>query len=135
MCTVSCGGTLTGLFGSFKTPDWPDSYPAESFTCRWVIQIQNPDAKIQIDFDEPYGIFESSPCTTDYVELFEGVESSDTSMFGKLCGNEKPDETLIDSNTAIVVFKGSDSSQMDKSGVSIRYKTVLEGHVSYVHLC
>ena len=34
----SCGKVLTGMNGSFSSPNYPQHYP-ENATCRWVIQV------------------------------------------------------------------------------------------------
>ena len=128
-CDVSCSGTFTDLFGFFNTPDWPDSYPSVDFSCVWEIVIDIPDASIVIQFNEPYGIHGSEPCESDYVEVLHGVGSNTTSL-GKNCGTDVPGNIAVESNRATVVFRGSVSSLMDKPGVSISYKAVVEGCVS-----
>ena len=126
---MSCNGTFMSLFGSFKTPDWPDSYPSEDFMCVWEIMIDNLDASILIEFQEPYGIFGSAPCETDYVEVLRGVGSNTTSI-GKNCGTQNPGRIVVEANRATVFFRGSTHSQMDRPGVSVVYRAIVEGYTN-----
>ena len=121
-CSVSCSGTFTNLIGSFQTPDWPDSYPLVDFRCVWEIVIDNSEASILIQFQEPYGIFGSKPCETDYVEVL-----SNSTSVGKHCGTTVPDRIVVDSSSATVVFQGSAHSLMNRPGVSVFYRAIVEG--------
>ena len=125
-CSVSCNGTFTDLVGSFQTPNSPESYPIEDFTCVWEIIIDISEASIMILFQEPYGVFGSEPCETDYVEVFYGVGSNTTSV-AKHCGVSVPDRIVVDGNGATVVFRGSMHSQMNRPGVSVVYRAIVEG--------
>ena len=122
-CSISCGGRLTEVSRSFHTPDWPLRYPTEDFVCEWVIDIENTtDSVIEIIFDEPFGIYGSPTCQTDYVEVLDGVEDSSPSL-GKHCYTTTPSPIATSSNRARVVFKGSSRSQRPQNivGVSIKY--------------
>ena len=126
-CSVSCGGSFSSLFGSFKTPDWPDSYPTQEFTCRWEIHINIADVSILIEFNDPYGIIGDHVCETDYVEVLNG-DGSSTSPPNKYCGTTKPAPIEIESNRVIVMFRNGGSSEVnDRPGVSISYRAVTEG--------
>ncbi|CAI8007050.1 Dorsal-ventral patterning tolloid-like protein 1, partial [Geodia barretti] len=123
-CSITCGGRLTEVSGSFHTPDWPLSYPTEDFVCEWVIDIENTtDSVIEIIFDEPFGIYGSPTCQTDYVEVLDGVEDSSPSL-GKHCYTSTPSPIATSSKRARVIFKGSSRSQRQQNnivGVSIQY--------------
>ena len=125
-CSASCNGIFTDLLGYFQTPDWPGSYPIEDFTCVWEITIDSSEASILIQFQEPYGVFGSEPCETDYVEVFSGVGSTTTSV-AKHCDVSVPDRILVNSSRATVVFRGSTHSQMNRPGVSVVYRAIVEG--------
>ena len=119
-CSITCGGRLTEVSGSFHTPDWPLSYPTEDFICEWVIDIENTtDSLIEITFNEPYGINGRDPCPTDYVEVLDGVEDHSHSL-GKHCFVRTPTPILTSSSRAKVVFQGSDLARpVSRVGVSI----------------
>jgi hypothetical protein len=123
-CSISCGGRLTEVSGSFHTPDWPLRYPTEDFVCEWVIDIENTtDSVIEITFNELYGINGRDPCPTDYVEVLDGVEDSSPSL-GKHCFWRTPAPILTSSNRAKVVFQGSSRTPrpVSRVGVSISYR-------------
>ena len=127
-CSISCGGTHNDVNGSFHTPHWPQRYPFENFRCEWVIDIENKtDSIIEISFDEPYGINGQTPCPTDYVEVFDGVEE-DSASFGKNCYRHRPLPIMTSSNRAKVVFQGSARARTaSRVGVSVAYKLKQKG--------
>lgn len=90
-----CGGSLSGLSGTFKSPGYPSHYPPQ-IECVWNIEVP-PGKHIKIKFNkfsihtpEDNTIF----CPTDYLELNY-----------RLCG-EKPPKTVysLKSNLATVKF-------------------------------
>jgi len=81
----SCGGALTQAAGSLSTPGWPCYYPSIDFPCVWVIDIENhTDALFDTTFSQHYGIHGRDPCTTDYVQVLDGVGEEVPSL-GKFC--------------------------------------------------
>ena len=127
-CSISCGGLFTEASGSFHTPDWPVSYPHSNFSCEWVIDIENTnDPFIEITFDEPYGINGQTPCPSDYVEVFDGVEDDSVSL-GRNCYVHRPNPILTSSNRARVVFQGTNCNcTASRVGVSLSYTKVVKG--------
>ena len=127
-CSISCGGRLTELSGSFHTPGWPGSYPFLDFRCVWVIDIDNQtDTFINIVFDEKYGIHGRDPCPTDYVEVIDGVGEGEHSL-GKFCFVGAPEPILTSSEKATVVFQASSFRRRpSRVGASISYTAIPNG--------
>ena len=132
-CSPSCGGILTEASGSFHTPDWPNSYPSLDFRCEWMIDIENvTNVVIEITFDETYGISGKDPCSTDYVEVLDGIQHDSTS-FGKYCFLRVPGPFLISSNQATVIFQASTfPHSSNKVGVSVSYSTLQLSKYTYL---
>ena len=123
----SCGGRLTAASGTFQSPGWPNSYPQQNFQCEWIIDLPDNGAVIEFrtDDDEPYGINGRPPCTSDYIEFFDGVESSSRSLH-KTCNYFRPPVITTSSSRAKVVFAGSinPNRPSGRVGVRVTYRTV-----------
>ncbi|KAJ7996687.1 hypothetical protein DPEC_G00239610, partial [Dallia pectoralis] len=99
-----CGSKLSGLKGTFTSPNFPSHYPPQT-TCVWDIEVPN-SMSIRVKFNK---MFISEPgqnhkeCTKDYVEVNKE----------KICGN-KPYITVVTvrENWTTVTFK-SDMSYVD----------------------
>ncbi|XP_056139420.1 ST14 transmembrane serine protease matriptase a [Lampris incognitus] len=111
-----CGGVLTGEKGTFKSPNYPNYYPPNSY-CEWKIQVP-AGKKVKLTFtkfllSEP-GQENRVDCKKDYVEV----------NMKRLCG-EKPGGSVTetsDSNQMTVVFI-SDSTYVDR-GFSAMFEAI-----------
>ena len=125
--SCGCGGHFTTASGSFSTPGWPVSYPIADFECVWTIDLPNPDATIHLTIDESaYGIKGNSPCLTDHVVFYDGMED-DAEQMHKLCRFDVPEEPIITSTSqGKVIFTGSYYPRRGSKrvGVRITYTTV-----------
>ncbi|XP_068744395.1 tolloid-like protein 2 [Montipora capricornis] len=84
------GVSLTGLSGSFSSPNYPSDYP-NSETCRWIISVPQ-GSRIRLDFTT--FILETCfvSCSCDHVIIRDG--SADNSpKLGEFCGNNRPPPT------------------------------------------
>ena len=115
-CTVTCGGNLTGSSGSFQTPGWPNSYPQEDFQCEWISDPSNSsNARIEFTIDDSsYGINGMTPCSTDYIQFFDGTGSNAVSLH-KLCKFDNPGPFVTSTSQARVVFFGTADIQSASS--------------------
>ncbi|TRY87416.1 hypothetical protein DNTS_013896 [Danionella cerebrum] len=97
-----CGGTLTGLSGTFSSPGYPAHYPPQ-IECIWNIEVP-PGKHIRVKFDK-FSVHNPEQntinCPTDYLELNY-----------RICG-KKTENTVytIKSNQATVRFH-SDQGQV-----------------------
>lgn len=139
-CNIDCGGRLTTATGTFTSPGYPNSYPANGVVCEWIIEIPNNGGTIEFTIDESrFGINGRPTCTDDHIEFFDGTANSASSL-EKICGlphfytNGLPTITTT-SSTARVVFTGSDRSRpASRIGVSVSYRTVVLISKSYYEI-
>ena len=123
---MTCGGTFTGSSGSFQTPGWPNGYPQEDFQCEWIIDLPNNNARIEFTIDDSaYGINGMTPCSTDYIQFFDGTGSNSVSLH-KLCQFDNPGPFVTSTSQARVVFAGTVRPNRPAShvGVRVTYVTV-----------
>ena len=119
-CLPSCSGNLTQNNGSFSTPGWPVYYPSLDFRCEWTITT-DVNTLIEIQVSEPYGIRGRHPCSTDYLQVMDGVGESAKSL-GKFCFLRAPGPFLTTSNMATIIFQASSQHHLNSSvGVGITY--------------
>ena len=124
--SCKCGGVFTATSGSFNTPGWPTSYPKENFDCEWTIELPNPDAVVQFTIDDSaYGIAGKSPCPTDHLSFFDGVEE-DSTVLEKFCKFDGRGATITTSSSqARVIFVGSPRNRSAKRvGARVTYSMV-----------
>lgn len=131
-CLPSCGGELTGVNGSFHTPDWPDRYPQVDFICVWTIALAQQSVRFEVD-SSAYGINGRPPCLHDHIEFFNGTESGATSL-GKFCKLAVPEPIVVPAPGARVVFQGKRNLRRPTSRVGVRIFFQVLGenmHISY----
>ena len=132
-CSVSCGGRLTAKAGSFQTPDWPRRYPQENFDCEWIIDNLSSQESVMFEVDESaYGINGRSPCVIDYIEFFDGVNSSASSL-GKYCQFQRPDPITVSTGGARVVFHALRMLNRPASRVGVRIFYIVTGQLATIH--
>ena len=121
-CSISCGGNYTASSGSFHTPGWPTHYPLD-FRCEWYIHPENSSSNniLSLTVNSLYGVHGSSPCSGDYLQLYDGKTSSDRSL-GQFCGRTAPGIQYTSSSQALVVFNSDNSQQTDHPGARITYQ-------------
>ncbi|KAM9733306.1 LOW QUALITY PROTEIN: ST14 transmembrane serine protease matriptase a [Menidia menidia] len=112
---LSCGGQLSGLKGSFSSPNFPDYYPPLT-TCLWTIEVpENKVVKVTFTkflLDEPGQ--NGKDCRKDFVEINKK----------RLCG-EQPDGLLTETSKTnkMAVSFFSDASYVDR-GFSATYEAI-----------
>ena len=125
-CNVVCGGILTERTGSFQTPGWPNGYPQKDFVCEWRV-TQPVRRLIWFGIDGNFGIDGEAPCTTDYLQFFNGADQTNPEG-DKFCSARPRSSNLFVTNTdATVVFRGTTNSNrpIDRIGVKVTYMTLL----------
>ena len=130
-CSVSCGGRLTGTSGSFQTPDWPERYPQLNFRCVWTIEnlVAQQSVRFEVD-DSAYGINGRPPCSRDYIEFFNGTESTASSL-GKFCKTDVPEPITVAAGGATVVFQGLRNLFRPASRVGVKVYYAVLGKPSF----
>ncbi|XP_077993791.1 cubilin-like [Glandiceps talaboti] len=95
-----CGGDLTNPSGTFSSPNYPGQY-AHSRVCEWRITVTSGH-RITLTFTD-FNIEQSSTCSYDYVETFNGMDDSAPSL-GRLCGSTIPFPVQSSGNQMRVKF-------------------------------
>ena len=80
---MGCGGQITGINGSFTSPNYPGNY-TERHSCRWTITA--PARRVITVSFAAIDILGSPDCNRAYVEVHNGYTDLSPS-FGKYCGN------------------------------------------------
>ncbi|KAM8967772.1 neuropilin-1 [Pelodytes ibericus] len=118
-----CGDTIQITNPSYLTsPGYPTSYnPSEK--CEWLIQAPEPYQRIMINFN-PHFDLEDRECKYDYVEVFDG-ENSSGRLLGKYCGKIAP-SALVSAGPSLFIRFVSDY-ETHGAGFSIRYEVFKAG--------
>uniref|UniRef100_A0A8C6SF11 Suppression of tumorigenicity 14a n=1 Tax=Neogobius melanostomus TaxID=47308 RepID=A0A8C6SF11_9GOBI len=104
---TTCGGQLSGINGSFSSPNFPNYYPPDTL-CQWTITVSEGKA-VKVTFDkfliEEPSQESSKTCLKDYVEI-NGK---------KVCG-EQPTKSVIETSTnnKMTITFFSDKSYVDR---------------------
>ena len=118
--TPMCGGKLTNSSGALNTPNWPLTYPF-NFECAWNIILNDPNALIEIRFDDDFGIGGQMPdCPKDQLILFDG----ESTQLGVFCDQTKPDPIKTASNRLTVLFVSKSSHGPTRHGFRAHYSSI-----------
>lgn len=109
--SLACGGTLSGMKGTFTSPGFPSYYPPLT-KCIWNIEVP-VDRYVKVQFNkfllsEPV---KDKTCSKDYVQIDEE----------KLCGEQRDNTVVIRKSNSVRVIFYSDMSYVDK-GFSAEYE-------------
>ncbi|XP_043114357.1 membrane frizzled-related protein [Puntigrus tetrazona] len=120
---TSCGGLLTGPWGTLASPNHPGPYPPDSH-CVWLIRL-TPPLLVQIHVSS-LAVEGPSPCLFDWLEVRE--ETGKTAAVTRFCGSVAP-ATLNTNSSSVLVSFHSDAS-IGGGGFSAQYLSVLPGQKS-----
>ena len=99
--SASCKTTLKSQKGSFQTPGYPSSYPANS-DCSWKIVVAS-GSRITLQFLD-FLVEKNFGCSSDVVEVYDGTDST-AMMIGRYCGSFSPFAVTSTSNAMFVTFQ------------------------------
>ncbi|XP_005090873.3 uncharacterized protein LOC101859905 [Aplysia californica] len=91
--------------GSVTSPGYPSPYPADS-VCVYRIQAQ-AGARISLEFTD-FEV-ETTPCTFDRLEIYDGTDMTLPSLLGTFCGRSQP-LPLTSSDNSMTLRLVSDAS-------------------------
>ena len=119
--SINCGGTLTAAYGSFQTPNWPQTYPV-NVTCTWTIALPDSSKRVEINFEEPFGIAGSLPtCTKDKLHVYDDNTGT---RYGPYCYFNVPNPPVMTSNQARVVLIAGPVHSPSRVGFKATYRSV-----------
>uniref|UniRef100_A0A2K5UF00 Membrane frizzled-related protein n=1 Tax=Macaca fascicularis TaxID=9541 RepID=A0A2K5UF00_MACFA len=97
-----CGGNLTGLQGTFSTPNYLQQYPHQQL-CTWHISVPAGHS-IELQFHN-FSLEAQDECKFDYVEVYETSSSGAFSLLGRFCGAEPPPHLISSHHELAVLFR------------------------------
>ena len=113
---TGCGGILTSPRGTITSPGYPKAY-GNNAQCEWRISV-NEGSSIEIVFMD-LEMETHNICEYDFLEIFDGIDSSGSSL-GKYCSSENHPMLLeTTGNHAYIRMKSDDSNQ--GRGFSLKY--------------
>ncbi|XP_062405446.1 platelet-derived growth factor C [Sardina pilchardus] len=105
--------------GELRSPNFPHVYPRSAQQV-WRLLAANENARIQLTFDQRFGLEdpEDGMCKYDYVEVEDPVSGV---VLGRWCGQSAPGPQVSPGNQLRVHFT-SDEYFPSEPGFTIRYK-------------
>ncbi|XP_076968779.1 membrane frizzled-related protein isoform X1 [Tamandua tetradactyla] len=97
-----CGGNLTGLQGTFSTPDDLQLYTHQQL-CVWHISVP-AGYGVELQFHN-FSLEAQDECKLDYVEVYETSNSGALSLLGRFCGAEPPPRLSSSHRELAVLFR------------------------------
>ncbi|KAM4028087.1 cubilin isoform 1-T1 [Anomaloglossus baeobatrachus] len=128
--SLACGGTIyvtdSNPNGFVTSPNYPSPYPPNT-DCVWTIIVPNGEA-VQINFQDQFYIEASNNCSSSYLELRDGADSS-SRVLARLCGSSLP-ATYKSLGTAMYMRLRTDGSA-PRAGFSAQYSIASCGGTHY----
>ncbi|XP_068942361.1 cubilin [Petaurus breviceps papuanus] len=113
-----CGGSLSGLNGSFSYPNSQVIGYNDNVNCFWVIRTEERKV-LRITFPV-FQLDSSDRCHSQFLQIHDG-DSSGAYPLGKYCGSNHPPE-LFSSNNALYFYFHSDQSVHERV-FTVRWET------------
>ncbi|XP_073181516.1 bone morphogenetic protein 1 isoform X6 [Lepidochelys kempii] len=110
-----CGGEMKKDNGHIQSPNYPDEYRPNK-VCTWKITISE-GFHVGLTF-QSFEIERHDSCAYDYLEIRDGSTES-SSLIGRYCGYDKPDDIKSTSNKLWMKFV-SDGS-INKAGFAVNF--------------
>ncbi|XP_072507728.1 cubilin [Notamacropus eugenii] len=123
---LACGGNIylhdSNIDGYMTSPNYPASYPSHA-DCIWLISV--PSGRlVKLQFEDQFNIETSPNCTSNYLELRDGGDSS-APILAKFCGSSLPSSQLSSSDVLYLRFRSDNGST--HAGFKAKYSIALCG--------
>ncbi|XP_042314416.1 CUB and zona pellucida-like domain-containing protein 1 [Sceloporus undulatus] len=112
-----CGGYLTGLDGSFTSPNYPKPHPEFAY-CIWHIETE-PNSRINLTFSEVFLEIDAE-CRFDFLAIYDGA-TTDSGLIQQVCGRVAP--TFQSSSNVMTVMLSTDYANSYR-GFSAHYTSI-----------
>ena len=117
-------GVLTTASGSIQTNGWPHKY-LKNVDYEWIIKLPDCSKRINITFIAPFGLAGNPPCTRNYVEFFDGTDSSAPSLGRYYSCCDPPPSFTTPCCVMKVIFHAGPVHGPRRRGFRIDYESVL----------
>ncbi|NXY67496.1 CUBN protein, partial [Glareola pratincola] len=118
--SLACGGNIYindfNTSGYTSSPNYPSNYPPH-VDCVWTITAPNGHA-VELQFEDQFHIEPSPNCTSSYLELRNGADST-APIIAKLCGGSVPG--LQRSSGAVMYLRFRSDSSATHVGFNAKY--------------
>uniref|UniRef100_A0ACB8FV66 Uncharacterized protein n=1 Tax=Sphaerodactylus townsendi TaxID=933632 RepID=A0ACB8FV66_9SAUR len=118
--SLACGGNFyishSSSSGYVHSPNYPGNYPPHA-DCVWTVTVLYGEA-VELQFEDQIDIEPSPNCTSSYLELRDGADSS-SPLIAQLCGNSLPPIQRSSGPTLYMRFR-SDSTDA-RAGFNAKY--------------
>uniref|UniRef100_A0A8C5UZ61 Cubilin n=1 Tax=Microcebus murinus TaxID=30608 RepID=A0A8C5UZ61_MICMU len=108
--SLACGGNIyihdADSAGYVTSPDHPDDYPQHA-DCVWIIAAPQ-GRSIRLQFEDQFNIGGSPNCTSNFLELRDGVDSN-APILSKFCGTSLPRSQLSTGDAMYLRFRSDNS--------------------------
>ncbi|OWK59671.1 Cubilin, partial [Lonchura striata] len=109
--SLACGGNIYindfNPSGYTSSPNYPSNYPLHA-DCVWTITAPNGHA-VELQFEDQFYIEPSPNCTSSYLELRSGADSS-APLIAKLCGGLMPGSQRSSGAVMYLRFRSDNSA-------------------------
>ncbi|XP_068115593.1 embryonic protein UVS.2-like isoform X2 [Hyperolius riggenbachi] len=120
-----CRILVTGSSGTISSESNPSLYPP-SVSCLYMIRI--PFNRIFLSFED-FDLQDSANCSSDYIRVYDGANTSCHILLNKICGDTLPFPLLSSSNVMLLEFVSDDS--LAGTGFKVSYTNVTHGSVHW----
>ncbi|XP_037243046.1 cubilin isoform X5 [Falco rusticolus] len=118
--SLACGGNIYindfNPSGYISSPNYPSNYPPHA-DCVWTITAPNGHA-VELQFEDQFYIEPSPNCTSSYLELRNGADST-APIIAKLCGGFMPGSQR--SSGAVMYLRFRSDSSATHVGFNAKY--------------
>uniref|UniRef100_A0A672HTS6 Cubilin (intrinsic factor-cobalamin receptor) n=1 Tax=Salarias fasciatus TaxID=181472 RepID=A0A672HTS6_SALFA len=113
-----CGGVIHADLGTFKSPNYPQNFPA-NVECSWQI-IAHEGNHVEMSFNSDFDIpDESGTCQSSYIKVWSGQSQTDSTLLSTGCGSQVPAPIVAPYNIINCRFQAAEAGK----GFSVSFST------------
>lgn len=116
-----CGGHFFAteeIKSIYSHAKYGDTYYDHDTDCDWIIQASQMWQRVHLVF-HTFDVEDEQACSFDFVDIYDGKNDQDGSMYGRFCGTKLPLEIVSLRQTLLLRFRTDDT--MRKKGFSLSY--------------